>query len=420
MKAARSVITRSVLLEKTAFCKGAKEAMQDLSLEQAQKILLENLPLLETETVALSAGLNRILARQMTASQSLPAAEQSAVDGYAVGSSTSAVPSNFRVAGSYQLEECPNYPLQSNEAVRVKTGGVLPPGTCAVVPHEKTFCKADLLLVYEKVKTGQNIKSQGEDFRQGEVILNGSTRLTASGIALLSAMGVDAVEVYRRPRIATINLAPNVVPAPLPITMGQTWDSNGPMLSALVQQDGGVAVVAEPVVVSELPQRLPELLNTVDLLICTGGSYTENDSEARSLFTDIGAKVLYWDVAIQPGSHTGAAKMDSQLLFSLSGNPAACFVGYQLFVAPVIKAMFGQTGQNRAQARCINGFNKPANTRRMVRGRALYSDNGWEVTVLPGQKPSMIRSLLDCNALIDIAAGSPALEPGSSVQLILL
>ncbi len=395
--------------------------MQHLSLEQAQQELLSVLPSLEMELVPLSAGLGRILASDIAAPYSLPQSDQSAVDGYAVGRPTSTIPSSFKMVGDYRLGEAPQQPLRDNEAVRVSTGGNLPPGTCAVAPHEKTTCNGEMLLVAEIAKLGQNIKNKGEDFRQGETILYGKSRLNAGSIALLAAMGIGTVPVYRQPRIGIINLAPNVVPASLPIGSGQTWDSNGPMLTALVQQHGGRAVIAETACGSEMTSRLLELLDQVDIVICTGGSYMEDDSEARQLFAAVGARVLYWDIAVQPGSHTGAASLDSRLLFSLSGNPAACFVGYHLFVAPVIRAMMGQAKlPGRIAARCVNGFSKAANTRRMVRGQACYRNSEWEVEVLPGQKPSMIRSLLECNALIDIAAGSPAVEAGSNVQILLL
>jgi molybdopterin molybdotransferase len=83
--------------------------------------------------------------------------------------------------------------------------------------------------------------------------------------------------------------------------------------------------------------------------------------------------------------------------------------------------MQGQAAMpKRVIARCINGFGKAANSRRLVRARAWYGNSGWEAEVLPGQKPSMIRSLLQCNALIDIAAGSPAVPAGSSVEVMLL
>jgi len=395
--------------------------LQHLSLEQAQQALLAILPKLKTEPVAIADALGRVLASDLAAPRSLPASEQSAVDGYAVGCSTSTIPGSFRMVGRYRLGDSPEQPLQHNEAVEVKTGGNLPPGTCAVVPREKTRCDSDMLLVEEMVKPGQNIKSQGEDFCRGEIMLGEYTQLDAGSIALLAAMGIETVPVYRRPRIGIVNLAPNVVPAGIPIRPGQTRDSNGPMLTALVQQHGGTAVIAANAPNREMASRLLELLEEVDIVICTGGSYTENLSDAREFFTAIGARVLYWDIAIQPGSHTGAARLDSGLLVSLSGNPAACFVGYHVFVAPVIRAMQGQAAMpKRVIAGCINGFGKAANSRRLVRARAWYGNSGWEAEVLPGQKPSMIRSLLQCNALIDIAAGSPAVPAGSSVEVMLL
>lgn len=395
--------------------------MNHLSLEQAQQKLLSVLPTLDIDKVPLSGAMHRVLGRDIAAPQSLPAGDQSAVDGFAVGSATSSASSSFKMVGHYHLGDLPIRPLQADEAAKVSTGGCLPPGTHAVVPHEKTSLNQDTLLVGEKVKPGQNIKRTGEDYCQGEVMVNANTWLDAGCIALLAAMGLDSIPVYRKPRAAILSLAANVVSGPVNITPGQTRDSNGPMLAALVQQQGGKVMAVEKAVSGEESSQLLKLLNEADIVICTGGSYMEDDSEARQLFQTIGAKQLYWDVAVQPGSHNGAASWQTRLLFALSGNPAACFVGYHLFVAPVLRAMLGQQDEGfRVVARCVNGFNKAANTRRLVRGRARRTKTGWEVTVLPGQKPSMLRSLLNCNALIDIPAGSPAVDVGANVEVLLL
>lgn len=396
--------------------------MKNIDLEKAQQILAGVLPTLnDIEILPLSAALHRVVAGDIAAPQGLPSGDQAAVDGYAVGSVTSSVPTNFKLVADYRLGDMPESPLQEGEAAKVGTGGFLPPGTRGVVPHEETILDREELTVEEKVKPGQNVKKQGEDFEQGEILLKANARLDAGSIALLSAMGLDPVSVYRKPRLGIFNFAASVVAGPANVAPGQIRDSNGPMLAALIEEQGGQVVAIENAIPGKESSQLLKLLDEADILVCTGGSYTEADSEARGLFEAIGAKQLYWDVAVQPGSHNGAAVLENRLLFALSGNPASCFVGYQLFVAPVLRALQGQPGKGlRVMARCVNGFNKVAHTRRLVRARAECGTTGWEVTVLPGQKPSMLRSLLNCNALIDIPKGSPAVEIDANVEVLLL
>ena len=395
--------------------------MKQLHLEQAQQILASVLPTFDDiEKLPLSAALNRVLAQDMVAPQALPAGEQSAVDGYAVGSATPAPLSSFKLVAQYELGDMPASPLGAGEAAKVGTGGFLPSRTLGVVPHEKTVLNGDTLTIEGTVKPGQNIKRQGEDFKQDEILLKANTRLDAGCIALLAAMGLDPVPVYRRPRLGILNMAASVVSGPAAVAPGQIRDSNGPMLAALIQGKGGEVRAVTNSIPAKESEQLVELLNEADIVICTGGSYTEADSDARRLFDSIKARQLYWDVAVQPGSHNGAASYGNSLLFALSGNPASCFVGYQLFVAPVLRALLRQDEGAKVLARCVSGFNKVSPTRRLVRAQAKCSKTGWEVSVLPGQKPSMLRSLLHCNALIDIPAGSPAVDVNANVEVFLL
>ncbi len=395
--------------------------MKQLHLEQAQQILASVLPTFDDiEKLPLSAALNRVLAQDMVAPQALPAGEQSAVDGYAVGSATPAPLGSFKLVAQYELGDMPASPLGAGEAAKVGTGGFLPSRTLGVVPHEKTVLNGDTLTIEGTVKPGQNIKRQGEDFKQDEILLKANTRLDAGCIALLAAMGLDPVPVYRRPRLGILNMAASVVSGPAAVAPGQIRDSNGPMLAALIQGKGGEVRAVTNSIPAKESEQLVELLNEADIVICTGGSYTEADSDARRLFDSIKARHLYWDVAVQPGSHNGAASYGNSLLFALSGNPASCFVGYQLFVAPVLRALLRQDEGAKVLARCVSGFNKVSPTRRLVRAQAKCSKTGWEVSVLPGQKPSMLRSLLHCNALIDIPAGSPAVDVNANVEVFLL
>ncbi|MDD2620935.1 MAG: molybdopterin molybdotransferase MoeA [Syntrophomonadaceae bacterium] len=396
----------------------------DFKLEEAQELILKNTSVLDIEYLPLLESCGRILAEDLTANEDLPAYRQSAVDGYALSDGLAALHTSFTITGHLALGDYPVLALQKGEAIGVFTGGAIPPGTQAVVPHEKTTINGSMLSILETAKPDNNIKQQGEDFTAGSILLQQGTRLDPGCIALLSAFAFTLVPVYRRPRVAVLGLGKNVVPCHLYPAAGQTRDTNGPLLTALVEQEGGILIASELVGkydIADLMSLLAKLLTEADLLITTGGTYSEGENESRLLMESLGAKILYWEVTIQPGSHNGAARFDSVLLHSLSGNPAACAVGYQLLVAPSLRAMQGMNPYPlRVQAKCVNGFPKKTGTRRFVRGHASYTSKGWEVEVLPGQKPSMLRSLLNCNALIDLPAANPPLEAGAAVNIILL
>lgn len=396
----------------------------ELTLENAQELILNNTTTLFFEHVSLLEAGGRILAEDLRAGENLPPYQQSAVDGYAVSDGWADLRSSFTLAGHSALGDYPAVTLNSGEAMGVLTGGALPSGTEAVIPHEKTIVEGNQITILEKAKPGNNIKQAGEDFEAGTLMLPRGTCLDSGCMALLAAFGIDKVPVYRRPQVAIWGLGKNVIPCHLTPGPGQTRDSNEALLSALLQQEGAILVASElagAMTKNEIADRLAELLAKADLIITTGGTYSDGENDSRRLFESIGAQVFYWGVNIQPGSHTGAARFGQKLLFSLSGNPAACAVGYQLFAAPALRAMQGMNPcPLRVQAACLNGFPKKSGSRRFVRGHASYTVKGWEVEVLAGQKPSMLRSLINCNALIDLPAGSPPVERGAVADIILL
>ncbi len=395
----------------------------DASLEEVQIELLKHSRRLEAEYVSILEAVGRVCAEDLNADSDLPSNRQSAVDGYAVADENPMGAAKYFITGHLCLGEIPSVSLEPGQAMGVVTGGDLPAGSRAVVPHEKVEIQDNYLRSMEVIKPGNNIKQAGEDYVKGNQLLGRGSVLTPGDISLLAAYGKTRIAVFRKPRVAVLCLSRHVIPWQLAPEPGQIRDSNGPLLSALVLQDGGWPVSIKIASENETSAKtvVAELIEQADILIMTGGTYAEDGNEARLLMEELGAEILYWDVPVQPGSHTGASIWNSRLLFSLSGNPAACAVGYQLFAAPTLLAMQGLTLHRRGlKARCVNGFPKKTGSRRFIRGHASWDEEGWKVTVLPGQKPSMIRSLVNCNALIDMPAGSPPVEAGRDVSILLL
>lgn len=399
--------------------------LNEPNLEEAQGLVLEHTSLLAAEAVPILAAVGRVNAEKLTADRHLPANPQSAVDGYAVAEQPSAEdPGKYLIAGQINLGEAPQYRLEPGQVMGVVTGGNLPLGTKAVLLHEEVDVRGNYLYYPGLIKAGNNIKQAGEDYKQGELLAAPGEVLNPGLISLLAAYGWDQVKVYQKPRVAVLNLSPHVVPWQINPEPGKIRDSNGPLLSAFIQEDGGVMAAIKMAGEGELPLKTLalDLLESADVLLITGGTYAAGGNEAQLLIEELGgAKILYWEVPVQPGSHAGAAVWNSRLIFALSGNPAACAVGYQLFAAPALLAMQGLKPRlKRLAARCVNGFDKKSGSRRFVRGHAHWGQDGWQVTVLPGQKPSMIRSLVNCNALIDMPPKHPPIKIGEEVSVLLL
>ena len=396
--------------------------LQNAGLESAQAQIIKHTRLLNAENIPLMATLGRVSAVDLLADNDLPSCAQSAVDGFALADEGELGRDRYRIAGRLSLGDVPSVPLQPGQAVGILTGGNLPSGTRAVIPHEKVEKQDNIILAREVVKPGNNIKAAGEDYKEGDQLLTRGAVLTPGQISLLAAYGVVAIPVVRKPRVAVLCLSRHVVPWQVNPQPGQIRDSNGPLLTTLVRQDGGLPVAIETAPSNRAAlEKAASLLELADILIMTGGTYAESGYEARQVMEELGSELIYWDIPIQPGSHTGAGSCDSRLLFALSGNPGACAVGYHLFVAPAVRALQGLSSVGQHQkAICINGFDKKSGSRRFIRAKASWDQEGWQVAVLPGQKPSMIRSLVDCNALIDVPAGSPPIEPGQEVSILLL
>ncbi|MDF4730570.1 molybdopterin molybdotransferase MoeA, partial [Vibrio parahaemolyticus] len=119
-----------------------------------------------------------------------------------------------------------------------------------------------------------------------------------------------------------------------------------------------------------------EALSQVDMLITTGGVSVGDYDYLPAIYEKLGASVLFNKVAMRPGSVTTVAQLNGKLLFGLSGNPSACYVGFELFVRPCIRTyMFSEKAHvKREKALLGEDFLKPNPFTRFVRGKLTYNE----------------------------------------------
>lgn len=398
--------------------------LKNIKLEEAQDTLLSLITTLPHETIPLLQSLDRVTYREVFADSNLPPCPQAVVDGYAVNADPAGAPETYELTELLKPGERSKYPLLPGQAAGVATGGPLPAGTVAVIPQETARVEANCVASTGRFLPGENIKQPGEDFRTGDLLVSSGTRLGPGAIGVLAAYGHGKVAVIRKPRVAVLGLGQGVVPYQAAPEPGQVRDSNSPLLAALVMRDGGqvtglAATGAECAI--NLKEHLEILLQQSDLIITTGGAASGVYDQAIYMLRHVGARLLFWGVKIKPGAHSGAALCNRKFIIALSGNPAACAVGYHLLARPVLLALQGLNPHpQHIMASCKNSYPKKTGTRRFLQGYADSDEGKWGVTIIPGQKSSMLQAVLKSNALVELPQGRPPVEAGQDLAVILL
>jgi len=204
---------------------------------------------LETETVDLQHAARRVLRCDATAAWDLPRASDSAMDGYAVRSAdTATAPEHtLRVldrdayAGSDSGAR-----VEPGTAVRIGTGGIVPPGADAIAPKEIVRLAGDRITVNEPLAAGAHVRRQGEELRVGATVVAAGERLGPLRIAAAGAAGVCEVVVGRLPRVAVLATGTELVPVGTATRAGQVVDTNGPLLAMSLEDLLGVPPWGSP------------------------------------------------------------------------------------------------------------------------------------------------------------------------------
>ena len=222
------------------------EFFKVVRFEEAQKLLRDNFPPLQTEKVELSRSLNRVLARDVLSHEDMPAFERSTVDGYAVRArdtfgSTESIPGFLTLKGEVLMGQEPGFSIGQSECAWVPTGAMLPSGADGVVMMEYTEkLGEDTVLVSRPVGPYDNVIRIGEDASWGEVLFSRGSRLRAQDIGVLAALGVTEVKVFSPMHAGIISSGDEIVPINEVPTVGQVRDVNSYTLAAALTNMGGI------------------------------------------------------------------------------------------------------------------------------------------------------------------------------------
>ncbi len=395
-----------------------------LPVAEARARILAALAPTAPETVALADAARRVLARPVVSRLTQPPADVSAMDGYAVRAADAAEGASLAVIGSAPAGKPFAGDVGPGQAVRIFTGGFVPPGADAILLQEDATAGDGVVRVNETAEAGRHIRRRGLDFAEGDAVLPAGRRLTPRDIGLAAASNNPWLAVHRRPRIGILATGDEIALPGDPIPPGGIVSSNAHALAALVRAAGG-----DPVVLPIAPDdrnAIAEVAATAhafDLLVTTGGASVGEHDLIQSALGEQGFELGFWKIAMRPGKPLIWGRLGRTPVLGLPGNPVSALVCSVLFLIPAIDVMSGLPGAPPPTRRAITTVALKQNDRRAdyLRATAAFDADGrLLVTPAAKQDSSMLATLARADALVLRAPHAPALPDGAEVEAILL
>ena len=398
--------------------------------EALARVLADATPL-PAEDVPLHDALGRVLTKDIAALRTQPPAAVSAMDGYAVRAADVAqAPAALKLIGEVAAGHPFDGTVGVNQAARIFTGGVMPVGADTVVIQELTERDGNTVTIQKPTAKGRNVRGQGIDFTQGQVLLLQGRQLTDRDLMLAAAMNHPRLSVHRRPKVAVLGTGDELVAPGSTPTAGEIVYSNGFALTALARNEG--AVVTDLGIAHD---RLDDIVAAVrrarsegvDILVTSGGaSVGDHDLVQRALHSE-GLDLSFWRVALRPGRpmmHGRLGRQDSggMHVLGVPGNPVSSYVCAFLFLVPLIRKLAGRSDVERAPEQARLGHDLPANDERAdyLRATLEQGPDGPVATPLPTQDSSLMASLAKADCLVIRPPGAPAAAAGSPCVVLKL
>lgn len=402
-----------------------------ISYQEAQDLLMRTARPADLEEVPLQQAAGRILGRDLTAGENVPAFDKSPYDGYAFRAADTAEagpdhPVTLRVLEEVPAGRMPREKVTAGTAVRIMTGAPIPEGADAVCMFEKTDFTGTRVTLFSSFRSGQNVIRAGEDVGKGTLLARQGTRIDAGLCGSAAAQNRTGLLCYRIPRVGLLSTGSELLEVGEASVPGRIYNSNRYTFAAELSRMGfdvrwlGTA----PDSVDEIRALLEEGLRTCDAVLSTGGvSVGDYDVTAKAM-EEAGAGILFRGVSMKPGMACAYGVREGKLVCGLSGNPASSLINFHVIAAPAFRRIAGwaadRTLPSPFPVALAEGFGKPSPLPRFLRGRLDLSDGGTRMRLSPDQGNIVLSSSIGMDMIALVPAGSGRLEAGTMLEGFLI
>ena len=376
----------------------------------------------ETESVLLDQGLNRILASDVLSPIDVPAADNSAMDGFAFrGTELSNAPlTQLTVVGTVFAGTPFTGSLAAGQCLKIMTGALMPTQCDTVIPQEMTqklAIEADgverIQFESNAVSSGENRRLRGEDLAQGSVAIATGRILRPSDLGLAASLGICKLKVRRKLRVAILSSGNELRPLGVPLDSGSIYDSNRYSLMGLLNRLG--LDVLDCGIIQDDPIALKTAFSkaalTADVIISSGGVSVGEADFTKQVMQELG-DIGFWKIAMRPGRPMAFGTLKpapnqhpprSTLFFGLPGNPVAVMVTFYQFVQSALLQLSGATQLRPPLTQAIASAairKKPGRTEYQRGILEIGPDGRAQVRVTGSQGAGILRSMSEANCFI--------------------
>ena len=389
--------------------------------EALERVLAQATPL-PPEMVPLAAAHGRVLASDLKALRTQPPEDVSAMDGYAVrAADIAAVPVDLNVTGEVAAGRPFAGSVKAGDAVRIFTGGVVPPGADTIAIQEHAERDGNRVRIQKTTPANKHIRRAGLDFKIGDVLLSRGRFLTGRDVTLAAATNNATIPVARRAKVAVFATGDELVMAGSKPGPGQIVYSNGYAVTALARSEG-----AEIIDLGIVPDRIEDTVAAIrraraagaDVLVTTGGASVGDYDFVQKAFAAEGVSLSFWKVALRPGRPLMHGILGDMHVLGLPGNPVSAFVCAFLFMVPLLRRLAGRGDVIPQTESALLGSDLPANDERANYLRATLSAG--TATPLPLQDSSMMQALAKADCLVIREPFDPARRAGDACRILKL
>jgi len=400
-----------------------------ISVNDAQSIIQKNIFELKSESVDLSSSSGKILSNNIKAKFPLPSFDNSAMDGFAVRSSDTFGATRTSTVSLKNIDESSagspsDLILKKGECIQCMTGAKIPKGADAIIMVEDTsgFSNDKNVQIMIEVKRGQHIRKMGEEINEGDILIEKGTIITTSEIGVCASFGYSELAVSKKPKVAIFATGNELIEPGKDLKEGEIYNSNLFLFADLVKKAGSKILMRNVIKddKSSLKSFLLEALETCDVIISSGGVSMGRYDYVREVFIDLGVKEHFWKVAQKPGKPFFFGTNNQSLIFGLPGNPVSSYIGFMIWVWPVLKQLMGSLKDDSTKGILSEPFPLEKFKQRYLFGQSWIENGELRCKASTKIGSHMLSSALEANCILSAIKGEGFLKPGDFIDVTML
>lgn len=399
-----------------------------ISIGEAQQKVLEEIPVLGRERIHILEALGRVLAQEVEAARDVPSADNSAMDGYCgrhddLAAASAEHPVRLKLIGDSPAGRPFRGTVGPGEAVRVMTGGLIPPGSDTVIMVEDTERDGDDIVCLRDPGRAAHIRRRGEDVRGGEIVLTTGDVVRPPEVGMLATLGHAYVYVYQRPVVAVLSTGDELIDLDEPFADGKVVCSNTYSIAAQVAECGAIPLSLGIATDDEADQRarISDGLRA-DVILTSGGVSVGKYDLVKDALSQLGMRVKFWKVAMKPGKPLVFGTIGNKPVFGLPGNPTSAMISFEQFVRPALLKMMGHANLFRplVEATLAEDAKIKSDRLHLVRCKLFERDGVMMAMTAGNQSSGALRSMVLADGLMMFYPEEAPFTAGKRVRVQLL